>query len=55
MNLNIYLLPVHDLYSRLDVGKVVGGGEDGLALVLLVEVAVRGAVSRERRREDEAD
>ena len=50
-----HLLPVHDLYPGLDVGKVVGRGEDGLALVLLVQVAVGGPVRGERRGEYEAN
>ena len=48
-----HLLPVDDLDSGLDVREVVGGRQDGLALVLLVQLAVRVPVRRERGREDE--
>ena len=50
-----HLLPVHHLDSRLHVGEVVGGRQDGLALMLLVQVAVGAALRSERRGEDEAD
>lgn len=39
-----------NLYPGLDVGEVVGGGEDGLPLALLGQLAVRLAAHRERRR-----
>ena len=42
------LLPIDDLDPGLDVGEVVGGGQDGLALVLLVEVPMRVPVRGER-------
>ncbi len=38
-----------DVDAGLDVGEGVGGGEDGLAFVLLVQVTVGPAVQRERR------
>lgn len=38
-----------DVDAGFDVRKSVGGGEDGLAFVLLVQVAVGPAVQRERR------
>lgn len=38
------------LHASLDVGEVVRGGEDGLALALLRDVAVRAPARRERRR-----
>lgn len=43
-----------DVDARLDVGEGVRGGEDGLPLELLVQVAVRPPVQRERRAVDEA-
>ena len=48
-----HLLSVDDLNPGFDVGEVVGRGQDGLALVLLVKVPVRVPALRERRREDE--
>ena len=48
-----HLLPVDDLDSGLDVREVVGRRQDGLALVLLVQLAVRVPVRGERGREDE--
>ena len=45
--------PVDDLDPGLDVGEHVLRGEHGLALVLLLELAVSAAVGRERSREDE--
>ena len=36
-----YLVFLDDVYARLDVGEGVHGGEDGLALVLLVQLAAR--------------
>lgn len=38
-----------DIDAGLDVGKGVGGSEDGLAFVLLMQVAVGPPVQRERR------
>lgn len=49
-----HLLFVDDVDARLDVGEGVRGGEDGLPLELLVQVAVRPPVQRERRAVDEA-
>lgn len=49
-----HLLLVDDVDARLDVGEGVGGGEDGLALVLLVQVPVRPPVQREGGAVDEA-
>lgn len=49
-----HLLLVDDVDARLDVGEGVRGGEDGLPLELLVQVAVRPPVQRERRAVDEA-
>jgi len=49
-----YLLLVDDVDARLDVGERVRRGEDGLALELLVQVAVGAAVQRERRAVHEA-
>lgn len=43
-----------DVDPGFDVGEGVGGGEDGLALELLVEVAVGAAVQREGRAVHEA-
>lgn len=43
-----------DVDARLDVREGVGGGEDGLALVLLVQVPVRPPVQREGGAVDEA-
>lgn len=43
-----------DVDARLDVGEGVRRGEDGLPLELLVQVAVRPPVQRERRAVDEA-
>lgn len=48
-----HLLLVDDVDARLDVGEGVGGGEDGLALVLLVQVPVRAPVQREGGAVDE--
>ena len=42
-----------DLYPGFDVRKVVDSGQDGLPLVLLRQVAVRGTVRSEGRRENE--
>lgn len=43
-----------DVDARLDVGEGVGGGEEGLALVLLVQVSVCPSVQREGGAVDEA-
>lgn len=43
-----HLRPLDDLDARLYVWERVGRGYDGLALELLVEVAVGSAVRRER-------
>lgn len=43
-----------DVDARLDVGEGVGGGEDGFALVLLVQVPVRPSVQGEGGAVDEA-
>lgn len=48
------LLLVDDVDPGFDVGEGVGGGEDGLALELLVQVAVGAAVQREGRAVHEA-
>jgi len=45
---------VNDVDACLDVGEGVRGGQDGLALELLVEVAVRAAVQCEGRAVHEA-
>lgn len=50
----LHLLLVDDVDARLDVREGVGGGEDGLALVLLVQVPVRPPVQREGGAVDEA-
>ena len=42
-----------DLYPGFDVREVVDSGQDGLPLVLLRQVAVRGAVRGEGRGENE--
>lgn len=44
-----YLLFVDDVDAGFDVGKGVRGGQDGLAFVLLVQVAMCPTVQRERR------
>lgn len=49
-----HLLLVDNVDARLDVGEGVRGGEDGLPLKLLVQVAVCPSVQRERRAVDEA-
>lgn len=49
-----YLFPVNDVDAGFDVGKVVGDGEDGLPLVLLVEFSVGIAIRGEGSGEDEA-
>lgn len=49
-----YLLFVDDVDARFDVREGVGGGEDGLALELLVQVAVGAAVQGEGSAVDEA-
>lgn len=43
-----HLLLVQDIDACLDVRKSVRRGQDGFALVLLIQVAVRSAVQRER-------
>lgn len=48
-----HLLLVDDVDARLDVREGVGGGEDGLAFVLLVQVAVCPSVQREGGAVDE--
>ena len=47
-------LALLDEDARLDVGEVVARLDDGLALVLLVQLSVRVPVARERRRVDES-
>ena len=42
-----------DLYPGFDVREVVDSGQDGLPLVLLRQVAVRGAIRGEGRGENE--
>ena len=42
-----------NLNPGFDVGEVVDRGQDGLPLVLLSQVAVRGTVGSEGRRENE--
>lgn len=42
-----------DVDARLDVGEGVGGGQDGLAFVLLMQVAVGPSVQREGGAVDE--
>lgn len=43
-----------DIDAGLDVGESVGGGEQSLALELLVQVAVRSPVQREGSTEHES-
>lgn len=50
---DLHLLLVDDVDACLDVREGVGGGEDGLALVLLVQVPVRPPVQREGGAVDE--
>ena len=42
-----------NLYPGFDVREVVDSGQDGLSLVLLRQVAVRGAIRGEGRGENE--
>ena len=42
-----------DLYPGFDIRKVVDSGQDGLPLVLLRQVTVRGTVGSERSGENE--
>lgn len=50
---HLHLLLVDDVDARLDVREGVGGGEDGLAFVLLMQVAVCPSVQREGGAVDE--
>ena len=43
-----------DLYPGLDVGEMVDSGQDGLPLVLLRQITMRGTVGSEGRRENES-
>lgn len=49
-----YLLFVDDVDPCLDVGEGVGGGENGLAFELFMQVAVRAPVQGKRSAVDEA-
>lgn len=44
-----YLLFVDDVDAGLDVREGVGSSEDGLSLVLFVQVTVRPSIQRKRR------
>lgn len=49
-----HLFFVDDVDAGLDVGESVGGGQDGFALELIVQIPVRTPVQRERRAVDKA-
>lgn len=40
----LYLLLVNDVDAGFDIGKRMAGGENGLALVLLMQVSVCAAI-----------